>query len=262
MLSCGWLVFLVFAVTLGPVLSTWEVTSIDFGAIQSAPSGDHWFGTDGAGRDLLVRCLYGGQISLSIALIATAISMTVGLLWGSVAGLSGGWVDNLMMRFVDALYATPLVLIVILLVVLFGRSIYLIFIGLGFLAWVDIARITRGQARLVARQEYITAARAVGLRATRIVLRHVIPNVFHVAFAYGLIAIPGVIIAESFISFLGLGVQEPQTSWGVLIADGSRVIHSAPWHLLFPSVLLAITLAALYTAADHVQRVLRVATHT
>ena len=251
--ACCWLVFVVLAVLCGPLLTGWDYAEIDWDAIDAAPSTQHLFGTDSAGRDLLTRLLLGGRVSLAIAILATFISFFIGMTVGSTAGYLGGWVDHLLMRIVDGLYAIPFVLVVILLVVLFGRSIYLLFLGLGALSWLDIARICRGQALVVAQQGYILSARSMGLGGSQILRRHVVPNVLNPAIVYATLTIPGVIIAESFISYLGLGVQEPLTSWGVLIANGTKNIHASPWQLTFPTLLLASTLFALYVVSDYLQ---------
>lgn len=226
---------------LGPVLSPWGTDQIDWGALEAPPSASHWFGTDLVGRDLLVRSAAGARVSLSIALIATAVSVLIGVPWGALAGYLGGRVDNVMMRIVDVLYALPFILVVILLVVVFGRNPYLLFVGLGAVYWLDLARIVRGQTLRVRNEAFVEAARAMGATTRRILRRHVVPNVAGPALVYVTLTIPGVILAESFISFLGLGVQEPDTSLGVLIADGTQTMESAPWTLVFPALLLAVT---------------------
>lgn len=243
-----------------PLISSWGVQNIDWDAIDTAPSTAHWFGTDGSGRDLLARTFSGGQMSLTIALLATSVSFAIGLPWGAVAGFFGGRVDQLMMRTVDALYGLPFIFLVIILVVVFGRNTMLLFIALGAVSWLDLARIVRGQTLVVRNQAFIEAARAMGLTRAHIVIRHVLPNVLTPALVYATLTIPGVIIAESFISFLGLGVQEPNTSWGVLIAEGTRQIHSSPWQLIFPAALLALTLLALNVVGDRLRDALDVQT--
>ncbi|MCZ6620194.1 MAG: ABC transporter permease subunit [Gammaproteobacteria bacterium] len=227
---------------LGPLFSGWKFDEIDWDALESPPSATHWFGTDFIGRDLFVRSMLGARVSLGIALVATVVSVLVGIPWGAVAGYLGGRTDQLMMRFVDMLYAVPFVLIVILLVVIFGRNPYLLFMALGAIFWLDIARIVRGQTLRLRTQPFIAAARLLGVSTPAIVLRHVVPNVMGPALVYATLTIPGVILAESFISFLGLGIQEPDTSWGVLIADGTQTMESSPWTLIFPGVLLAMTI--------------------
>ena len=225
----------------GPTLIAWDPEEVDWQALETAPSLSHWFGTDLIGRDLFVRTLIGARVSLSIAIVATLVSVAIGIPWGALAGYLGGRADQIMMRIVDTLYALPFVLVVILLVVVFGRNPYLLFVGLGAIFWLDLARIVRGQTLRVREALFIDSARILGLPTWLIVLRHVIPNVIGPALVYATLTIPGVILAESFISFLGLGVQEPDTSWGVLIADGTQSMQSSPWTLFFPALFLALT---------------------
>lgn len=225
----------------GPTLIRWDPEEVDWQALETAPSLSHWFGTDLIGRDLFVRTLIGARVSLSIAIVATLVSVVIGIPWGALAGYLGGRADQIMMRIVDTLYALPFVLVVILLVVVFGRNPYLLFVGLGAIFWLDLARIVRGQTLRVREALFIDSARILGLPTWLIVLRHVIPNVIGPALVYATLTVPGVILAESFISFLGLGVQEPDTSWGVLIADGTQSMQSSPWTLVFPALFLALT---------------------
>jgi len=231
----------VFAL-LGPLLAPWSGDEIDWQAIEAPPSASHWFGTDMIGRDLFVRVAEGARVSLAIGLIATTVSMLIGIPWGALAGFIGGRTDQVMMRIVDVLYGLPFVLVVILLVVVFGRNPYLLFIGLGAVFWLDLARIVRGQTLRVRQELFVAAARLQGASTPQILMRHLLPNVAGPALVYVTLTIPGVILAESFISFLGLGVQEPATSWGVLIADGVQAMESSPWTLLFPALLLGLTL--------------------
>ena len=228
----------------GPSTSPWEYDEIDWDHIAASPgSGEqHWFGTDNVGRDLYVRTFAGARVSLSVALLATAVSVLIGVPFGAIAGYVGGRTDLLMMRFVDVLYSLPFMFFVILLVVVFGRNIVLIFIALGAVSWLDLARIVRGQTLSIKEQPFIEAAVALGVPSHRVVLRHVIPNLLGPVAIYGTLTIPGVILAESFISFLGLGVQEPNTSWGVLIAEGTQEMETAPWMLIFPASFLATSL--------------------
>lgn len=235
---------IVVLVLLGPVLSPFAIDSTDWDRISAAPSlsSGHWFGTDDVGRDLFVRTLYGGRISLLVGLAATAVSLLIGIAWGATAGFLGGRVDQLMMRIVDVLYAMPFMFFVILLMVFFGRNILLIFVAVGAINWLDMARIVRGQTLSLKKKEFIEAARAGGVSTVNIVRRHIVPNLLGVVVVYVTLTIPQVILVESFLSFLGLGVQEPMTSWGALVNDGAQVMETAPWALIFPATFLALTL--------------------
>lgn len=237
----------------GPELAVWDAETIDWDALESPPDRNHWFGTDLVGRDLFVRTLLGARTSLAIALVATTISVLIGVPWGAAAGYIGGTTDQIMMRIVDALYGLPFILIVILLVVLFGRNPYLLFAALGAIYWLDIARIVRGQTLVLRAQPFIDAARILGATTPKILWRHILPNVAGPALIYATLTIPGVILAESFISFLGLGVQEPDTSWGVLISDATASLESAPWMLLFPGGALVATVWACNLLGDRLR---------
>lgn len=237
----------------GPVLSPWSADAIDWDALESPPSTAHWFGTDMIGRDLFARAAEGARLSLAIALVATGVSALIGVPWGALAGFLGGRADLLMMRVVDVLYGLPFVLVVILLVVVFGRNPVLLFVGLGAVFWLDLARIVRGQTLRVRSAPFVDAARLLGSSTPRIVLRHLLPNVAGPAIVHVTLTLPGVILAESFVSFLGLGVQEPATSWGVLIADGVQSMESAPWVLLFPAALLGATVWAANMLGDRLR---------
>ena len=247
------LVVVASAAIMGPWLSPWAFDAVDWDAIDAAPSTAHWFGTDGVGRDLLVRTLTGARVSIVIAVAATLVSCIIGIPWGAAAGYVGGSTDMAMMRVVDGLYALPFILLVILLVVLFGRNIVLLFVALGAVSWLDLARIVRGQTLAAKNEAYVEAARAMGVGTPGIIARHIVPNVAGPVLVYATLTVPGVIIAESFLSFLGLGVQEPQTSWGVLIADGAREMRSSPWQLIFPASMLALTLFALNVLGDRMR---------
>jgi oligopeptide transport system permease protein len=209
-----------------------------------------YFGTDPSGRDLLTRTLIAGRISLSIGLLAGFVALVIGVLYGATAGLVGGKTDEIMMRIVDILYALPFTFFVIMLVVFFGRNFVLMFVAVGAVLWLDMARIVRGQTLSIKRQEYVQAAEALGVGSSGILWRHVIPNALGPIVVYVTLLVPQVIILESFLSFLGLGVQEPMSSWGVQISQGARNIEGATWLLLFPSLFLTSTLFALNFIGD------------
>jgi oligopeptide transport system permease protein len=239
------LALIVLAVLLGPLLSPHDYDTIDFdGDWGSAPTLEdgHWFGTDTIGRDLFSRTLAGGRISLLVGLIGTVVSLLIGVAYGAIAGYYGGRLDSVMMRIVDVLYALPFMFFVILLMVMFGRNIFLIFIAIGAVNWLDMARIVRGQAMSLRRKEFIDAAIVSGTRPMEIIRRHIVPNLLGVVVVYATLTIPQVILVESFLSFLGLGVQEPATSWGALVNDGAREMETTIWPLLFPASFLAVTL--------------------
>lgn len=209
-----------------------------------------YFGTDSNGRDLLTRTLIAGRVSLTIGLLATLVAISIGVVYGSVSGYLGGRIDLLMMRIVDVLYSLPFIFFVILLVVFFGRNFILMFIAVGAVEWLDMARIVRGQTLSLKRQEFVQAAEALGVDNAGVLKRHIIPNTLGPVVVYMTLLVPKVILLESFLSFLGLGVQEPLTSWGVLISEGSRNVQGAAWMLIFPSIFLTSTLFALNFIGD------------
>ena len=208
------------------------------------------FGTDQNGRDLLTRTLIAGRVSLAIGLLATGVALLIGVTYGAVSGYFGGRIDNMMMRIVDILYSLPFIFFVILLVVFFGRNFILMFIAVGAVDWLDMARIVRGQTLSIKRQEYVQAAEAMGVSNAGIIGRHIIPNTLGPVVVYMTLQVPRVILLESFLSFLGLGVQEPLTSWGVLISEGQRSMQGGAWMLIFPSIFLTTTLFALNFIGD------------
>ncbi len=236
--------FMLMLVVFGPMLISWESDFTDWDHTSSPPSVEsgHWFGTDAVGRDILVRTLEGGRISLLVGLVATIVSLLIGVSYGAVAGYFGGAADRMMMRVVDIIYALPFMFFVILLMVVFGRHILFIFVAIGAVNWLDMARIVRGQTLSLRNTEFIEAARACGVGDWAIIRRHIIPNLLGLVIVYATLTIPQVILLESFLSFLGLGVQEPMSSWGGLVADGAQDMESAPWTLIVPAVFLTVTL--------------------
>ena len=234
----------------GPYLSSqsYETQDLRLGAVP--PNSDHWLGTDTLGRDLLVRILYGGQISIAVGLCATAVALTIGVLYGTVSGFLGGKVDALMMRIVDIIFALPFTVFVILLMVFFGRKFVLLFAAIGAVQWLTMARIVRGQVLSLRQMEFIEAAEALGLSKLRIIFRHMIPNALGPIIVYATLTVPSVMLLEAFLSFLGLGVQPPMSSWGVLIKEGADSMEEFPWLLIYPGLALALTLFSLNFLGD------------
>ncbi len=226
----------------------YEEQNLDLGA--SAPSGAHWLGTDTLGRDLLVRLLYGGRVSLAVGLCATFVALTIGVTYGAVAGFFGGKLDAVMMRAVDIMYSLPFAIFVILLMVFFGRNIILLFVAIGAVEWLTMARIVRSQVMAIKKMEFIEAARSLGFGRRRIIFRHILPNVLGPIIVYTTLTIPGVMLLEAFLSFLGLGVQPPMSSWGVLIKDGAEKMEEFPWLLVFPGAMFSLTLFSLNFLGD------------
>jgi oligopeptide transport system permease protein len=236
----------------------YEQQNLALGA--APPSRLHWLGTDPLGRDLLARLLYGGMISLSVGLAATFVSLVIGVIYGAISGFVGGNLDAAMMRIVDILYALPFTIFVILLMVFFGQNIILLFVAIGAIEWLTMARIVRGQVMSIKQQEFVEAARALGLRKRRILLRHILPNLLGPIIVYATLTVPEVMLLEAFLSFLGLGVQPPQSSWGVLIKEGAEMMEEYPWLLIYPAIVMALTLFSLNFLGDGLRDALDVRT--
>jgi oligopeptide transport system permease protein len=246
--------FVALLAVFGPFLSPYAYDQTNYDIVSCAPSwwpsshvlcfagGQHWFGTDNLGRDLFVRVLYGARVSLTVGLIATLVSLLIGVAYGSIAGFFGGFLDEIMMRFVDVLYSLPYIFLVIILMVVFNRNFFLLFLAIGAVEWLTMARIVRGQTLSIKQKEFIEAARAAGVSTFAIIRRHVVPNVLGPVVVYVTLTVPTAILAESFLSFLGLGIQEPLTSWGVLISEGASQMETSLWLLIFPALFMAVTL--------------------
>ena len=236
---------------LGPLLVPYAYDTVTKTDVWVAPGvNGHLIGADSLGRDLLARLFAGLGVSLGIGVVATAVSLVIGVAWGATAGYLGGKVDEVMMRIVDTLYSLPFIFFVILLMVTFGKNIFLIFLAIGAVEWLTMARIVRGQTLSLKQKEFIEAARAAGLTSRDIILRHIVPNLLGPVVVYVTLTIPAIIIAESFLSFLGLGVQAPMASLGTLIASGAQDMEMAPWLLVFPSLTMIVTLMAFNFIGD------------
>ena len=224
-----------------------DISTLGYPSIETG----HYFGTDELGRDLYSRVIQGTKISLMVGVVGALIAVIVGTLYGAIAGYFGGRIDSIMMRLVDILMSIPYMFVLILLLVIFGRSIFMLFVGIGLISWLDMSRIVRGQTLSIKKKEYIEAAIATGVSNYTIITRHIIPNLLGVVAVYATLLIPGMIITESFISFLGLGVQEPNTSWGALISEGADTIrYGTIWQLLFPLFLFVISLFSFFFIGD------------
>ncbi|HEY3597813.1 MAG TPA: ABC transporter permease subunit [Paraburkholderia sp.] len=246
------LLAIVVACFAGPWLLSNNAIDSDWSAMGLAPTaqGQHWFGTDELGRDLLVRTLAGGRVSLEVGLLGTLVSGLIGVAYGASAGFLGGRTDAVMMRIVDMMYAIPYMLIAILMMTVFGREFYLVVLTISAFSWLDMARVVRGQTLTLRTREFIDAARATGVKPLAIIARHIVPNLFGVVVVYASVTVPAIVLTESVLSFLGLGVQEPMTSWGVLIQDGAQKLESMPWLLLCPALMLCVTLYCVSFVGD------------
>lgn len=244
MISGAILSAIALVAVIGPWISPNEYVAADFGNILRAPtlSAGHVFGTDDLGRDLFVRTMMGVQVTFAVAIVASVVSLVIGVLYGATAGFVGGRVDAVMMRLVDTLYATPFIFFVILLLVVFERNFLLIFVAIGAINWLDMARIVRGQTLSLRERPFIEAAKLMGVSTPAIIVRHIAPNLIGVVVVYVTLTIPQAILVESFLSFLGLGIQEPKTSLGALVDAGVNQMETASWMLLIPATLLAIIL--------------------
>lgn len=250
MLGLVILLLMTAAALLTPWIAPYEYEAQNLALGATPPSADHWLGTDIFGRDQLTRILYGSRVSLMVGFVATAVALCIGVLWGTVAGYLGGKVDSVMMRIVDVLYALPFTIFIILLMVVFGRSMLLLFLAIGAVEWLTMARIVRGQVMSLRQQEFVEAAVSMGFSRRRIMLKHIVPNILGPIIVYTTLTIPSVILLESFLSFLGLGIQPPQSSWGSLISYGVETMEEYPWLLIYPAIALSSTLFALNFLGD------------
>ena len=248
--ALGFLILLIVLCVLGPLFSPYaqDAQDLELKAVNS--SAPHWLGTDTLGRDMLTRILQGGRVSLSVGLLATAVAACIGVTYGLISGLAGGRIDAAMMRVVDILYAFPFINFVILLMVVFGRHFWLIFIAIGAVEWLTMARVVRGQVLALKNLEFVTAAKASGAGFWHIVRKHLLPNVIGPVIIYASLTVPGVMLLEATLSFLGLGIQPPNASWGVLLGDGSQVMQTYPWLLVYPGLFFSSTLLALNILGD------------
>ena len=252
------LILMVVVAFVSPYFAVWDYETIDWGllgnaATQGAPQieNGHYFGVDDLGRDIFARTMQGTQISLMVGLVGTIVAVIVGVTFGATAGYIGGRTDNIMMRFVDILISIPYMFILIILFVMFGRSIYILFIGLGMFSWMEMARIVRGQTLALKHKEFVEAAVASGVSDAKIILRHIIPNLLGIVVVYTSLMVPQLILLESFISFLGLGIQEPLTSWGALISDGAATMqYGTLWQLGFPLAFFIVGLFCFFFIGD------------
>ena len=244
------LVLFALIAVLTPWIAPYDYAQQNLELGATPPSAAHWLGTDIFGRDLLTQIMYGGRVSLAVGFVATGVALLIGVIWGAIAGYVGGRVDMVMMRLVDILYALPFMIFIVLLMVVFGRNMLLLFLAIGAVEWLTMARIMRSQVQSLRQQEFVEAAVSLGLSPFTIILRHLIPNALGPVIVYTTLTIPSVMLLEAFLSFLGLGVQPPQTSWGLLISYGAETMEEYPWLLLYPGLTLTLTLFSLNFLGD------------
>ena len=248
--SLIYILLLIVVAIITPFIAPYDYAYQDLALGASAPSSDHLLGTDTLGRDLLTRMMYGSRISLMVGFLATSVSLVIGVIWGTVAGFSGGKTDAIMMRIVDTLYGIPFIILIILLMVIFGRNLILLFLAIGAVEWLTMARIVRSQVLNLSKQEFILSAEAMGVSKLSIIFRHLIPNAMGPVIVYATLTVPQIMLLESFLSFLGLGVQPPLSSWGLLIRDGAVSMEEYWWLLIFPSLAFSLTLFSLNFIGD------------
>ena len=248
--SLIYILILVFMALITPFIAPYDYAYQDLALGASPPSSDHLLGTDTLGRDLLTRMMYGSRISLMVGFLATSVALIIGVIWGTIAGFSGGKTDAIMMRIVDTLYGIPFIILIILLMVIFGRNLILLFLAIGAVEWLTMARIVRSQVLNLSRQEFILSAEAMGVSRLSIIFRHLIPNAMGPVIVYATLTVPQIMLLESFLSFLGLGVQPPLSSWGLLIRDGAVSMEEYWWLLIFPSLAFSLTLFSLNFIGD------------
>ena len=248
--SLIYIFILVFVALITPFIAPYDYAYQDLALGASPPSSDHLLGTDTLGRDLLTRMMYGSRISLMVGFLATSVALIIGVIWGTIAGFSGGKTDAIMMRIVDTLYGIPFIILIILLMVIFGRNLILLFLAIGAVEWLTMARIVRSQVLNLSRQEFILSAEAMGGSKLSIIFRHLIPNAMGPVIVYATLTVPQIMLLESFLSFLGLGVQPPLSSWGLLIRDGAVSMEEYWWLLIFPSLAFSLTLFSLNFIGD------------
>ena len=248
--SLIYILLLVVVAIITPFIAPYDYAYQDLALGASAPSSDHLLGTDTLGRDLLTRMMYGSRISLMVGFLATSVALIIGVIWGTIAGFSGGKIDAIMMRIVDTLYGIPFIILIILLMVIFGRNLILLFLAIGAVEWLTMARIVRSQVLNLSKQEFILSAEAMGVSKLSIIFRHLIPNAMGPVIVYATLTVPQIMLLESFLSFLGLGVQPPLSSWGLLIRDGAVSMEEYWWLLIFPSLAFSLTLFSLNFIGD------------